>query len=175
MRTIIQHIGPLYGELNIGSAFGQPNGSLAVGQNLVPTPTPTPAVPTTETEIWSTSYYVDSFYGFTYFKTKGNYLVSSESNGVLTSTNLFNISLLSDVTDTNTVVKLQVAKDSDFSSIVYTSNLSISPSASSVVCPLDTTPTFTSGTTYYFRILLYSSAGNYLYKKSSTISMVGVS
>jgi hypothetical protein len=37
VKTIIQTIGPLYGEVVNGTVFGQPNGSIAVPSNPVPT------------------------------------------------------------------------------------------------------------------------------------------
>lgn len=37
MKTIIQTIGPLYGEIVNGTVFGQPNGSIAVPNNPIPT------------------------------------------------------------------------------------------------------------------------------------------
>ena len=173
MRTIIQHIGPLYGELNTGTVFGQPNGSIAISQNLVPTPDPSSA----ESTLWSVSYYTKKM-DYTKFKIEDSStywnFYSVDSTGLLDSSRLFMVDLLSDVTETNTTTKLQISTDENFSDIIFSENIQNSLPTSYVVAHFSSSvskPSLTKSTTYYIRILLYSSAGTYLYKKSETISM----
>ncbi len=182
MRTIIQHIGPLYGELNTGSVFGQPNGSIAISQNLVPTPTP--SEPTKEEiEIWDLSYYKTRVYGSEVTYNLFNTTITDDTltftsarrnaSGTLVAGEVFCLlSVLSPITETNTTAKFEVATDESFSSIIFSEIISTpygsveSQSFSGVE-----KPNFSTGTTYYFRIRLYSSSGTYLYKKSDVLSM----
>lgn len=175
MRTIIQHIGPLYGELNTGSVFGQPNGSVAIGQNLVPTP----SEPTIEeVEIWDLSYYDDMFGKYMLFTSSvasGTLTFSSRlkrnSGATLEGPTLCNVSLLSAITESNTTTKFEVATDEQFSDIIFSG---IVPTPEGDILPSFTgleKPDFSSGTTYYMRLCLYSSAGTYLYNKSDVLPM----
>ena len=169
MRTIIQHIGPLYGELNTGSVFGQPNGSIAVSQNLVPTPEP----PTSdESVIWT----ITEYSGYSYFTVVSSlfYWSFNSSDGLTnTDSRLCIVRLLSDITDTNTTVRLQIANDESFSSIEWEGIISYSTSDSYVAPSFNGSsyPVFTDKKVYYLRLLLYSSGGTYLSKKSNTLSL----
>lgn len=170
MRTIIQHIGPLYGELNTGSVFGQPNGSIAVSQNLVPTPEPPSS---DESVIWTISEY--SFDHFTIESSYTTWSIVSANSISTTDSKLCRISLLSDITDTNTTVKIQFSTDESFSSVDWEGTISYSTSDSYVAPKFKssvTKPSFTNKTVYYIRLLLYSSAGTYLSKKSNTLSLI---
>lgn len=171
MRTIIQHIGPLYGELNTGSVFGQPNGSIAVGQNLVPTPEP---ISKDEVIIWNLSYIT---YNGTakYFRMTGSTTLkfSATADGSkYTSAIICSKELLQTITDTNTVTRFEMATDESFSDIIFTGNMATDEGSNVKTSFTNVTaPTLTSGTEYYIRILLYSSAGTYLYKKSNVLAM----
>jgi hypothetical protein len=168
MRTIIQHIGPLYGELNTGSVFGQPNGSVAVSQNLVPTP----SEPTKEeVEIWTLSYYtMGKIYDYG-FRISNNWSFLSLYNASTASSNLCTVKLLSDITETNTVTKLQIATDEAFTDIVFSGNIATPSKYVEASFTNVDKPTLTGGKVYYIRLLLYASSGAYLYKKSRTLSM----
>ena len=104
-RTIVQDIGPLYGEANTGSVWGQPNGSYALGQG------PAPIVPPVNYSIAidfisSSNDYVKYEYG---------YYSSCKSNGTNSSA-LCEISS-QDIADLTIHLEFQLASDSDFSTI----------------------------------------------------------
>ena len=179
MRTIIQHIGPLYGELNTGTVFGQPNGSIAVSQNLVPTPEPSSK---DEVTIWNLSYFksVGTTYGTAkYFKMTGSTTLKfsvTVDGSKYTSGYICEKELLQSITDTNTVTRFEMATDESFSDIIFTGNLATDESTNLKTSFTNVTaPSLTADTEYYIRILLYSSGGTYLYKKSNVLAMTYIS
>lgn len=170
MRTIIQHIGPLYGELNTGSVFGQPNGSIAVSQNLVPTPEPIPENPQVFTI--SSSWYGKEYPNFyaqgsdSSWSWKSLNLTTSSSSSAL-----FNVeSVTSDITD---IIKLEIATDTSFENVVFSINAgSVTTGLYNPVYAGVTKPTRfdVSGNTYYIRLAVYSSSGVFLNKYSNTLT-----
>ena len=182
MRTIIQHIGPLYGTVNTGTVFGQPNGSIAVGQGKAPAPSPDPT-PITPSNLWTISYY-SSQYGLgerlmEYVDTAASpkYQLCS----TLKSNNRYvlpicQLTLNEDVSDTSAHMQVQVAKDSGFTSMVATFDTS---AGNFTTLPITGTYFSSSygiktGTTYYLRLALYDSTGASLNRYSNTLEMEGV-
>lgn len=177
MRTIIQHIGPLYGEKNTGSVFGQPNGSVAIGQDYAPAP----PVPEPE-QIWTAAYY--------FWNNSGTYVKQDQAFGIWNGSNgydlycfakgqgnftnqLFSVKLTGKIGDTTSVMKTQVATDDQFEDIIAEAT---SPAGyyggGPVAVPVSSTK-LTAGQTYYARVKLFDSAGNDLNKFSNTLIFTG--
>lgn len=178
MRTIIQHIGPLYGEANKGTVFGQPNGSIAIVNGIDKS--------VVINEIWKIAFVETvsgkavKFNGIATGSegTYGPYSVIGKYNfvtvtGSSSTKNFLSASLLQDIEDTGSVMRVEISTEEDFSTIFV--------SASAGSGEYTTVPSIalgskriTTGTTYYIRLALYDSAGNYLEKYSNTITTVGV-
>lgn len=183
MRTIIQHIGPLYGEANQGTVFGQPNGSIAVGQGYSPGPSPTPT-PEIE-QIWTISYQtVTTYVTSTMQQQKQATYLRGVKNGLLNvmatgnyqngwTQSLCKVSLDETISATDNVMTVQIADSEDFSNILITGSAT---SGTYTTVPNVTTPiSIVAGTKYYLRLRLFDSAGNDLYKISNTLVLTGAS
>lgn len=177
MRTIIQHIGPLYGEPNTGSVFGQPNGSVAIGQGFAPAPSPDPtpidpSVPPTEKEIWKLNYFDSGRYigliGSKIFCSK----YSTLSEG---SYNLAQFELINSEADLSNKAVVQLATDSEFKNLFIEKTYPSGTYSASGI-ELSTwsdnqisSPTLNVNDTLYLRVIMRDPNGAYLYKKSNTL------
>lgn len=179
MRTIIQHIGPLYGEPNTGTVFGQPNGSVAVGQGYAPVSSPTGP------KLWNIDYptvhgekyeYLLEYRGLDeeYFES----LFWSNSTGTdYTPTQNLVVNLIGDVPDLTSHIQAQFSATEDFKDILLTkdgeaSNFSSFPGFKSYIytdVPTNPQYNFVNGTTYYFRLALVSSSGTGLGRYSNVL------
>lgn len=185
MRTIIQHIGPLLGEVNTGSVFGQPNGSIANGQGFSPAPTPTPSL----AKIWNISYYTKSGYGtfdslyyfvqgsnihYIFFTYNGNH--TQASNG--STGPLVKIELLEDIQDTSAHMMYQLATDAKFTNIIMqkagaTGKFTVfQVFFDSLSADQFSALGLTEGQTLYLRVLLEDSSGNSLNRSSNTLEYI---
>lgn len=183
MRTIIQHIGPLYGEVNTGTVFGQPNGSIAVGQGKAPAPSPDPT-PITPANLWTISYSIESgkigelLMEYVYTPGANPYVICSTPKGNDTGQilKICKVELNSDVPDTSAHMQVQIATDSEFTSMVTVFNGMAGKFATLPSTDFLSKPSFEikTGTMYYVRLALYDSNGVNLNRYSNTLEMEGV-
>lgn len=169
MRTIIQHIGPLYGEANTGTVFGQPNGSIAVGQSYAPEPSPSPEV----TDLWTISYYGDEYVKILEYRSTYYAYYSSDGSSLLTKKALCNIALNTTISDTSAHMQLQLSTSQTFDSLLSSFNGSAGK-FTSLPSTTHVTGNLTSGSTYYIRLALFDSAGNDLGQYSNVLKFTGV-
>ena len=182
MRTIIQHIGPLYGEANTGTVFGQPNGSIAIGQGKAPAPSPdpTPITPTIE-EIWTITRnsifnagnvnYLTRVAKWSYLMGSTKASVTAQNYDSYTTTALTKISLTGTIGSSDSIMYVQIADSEDFSNILA----SIPQVAGTYTSypRLTTDMEVVAGTTYYVRLALFDNAGNSLNKISNVLTFTG--
>ena len=151
-KTIIQSIGPLYGEVVNGTVFGRPNGSIYV-----------PAVNTIKLSL-PTAYVKNGSGAFS------TYLYPCTDGGVQLNGS---VKAVAESQDTAAYMAFQLADDSDFTTpqetIVTAGNFNVTYSALIV----DGTLTIEDGTTYYARAVLYASSGVPV-AVSDTIELTGV-
>lgn len=186
MRTIIQHIGPLLGEVNTGSVFGQPNGSIANGQGFSPAPTPTPSL----AKVWNIDYYTGDYnrvynsiiwyYGGTtryfYFTYNGN---TSTGTGQGNNGPIVKIELLEDIQDTSAHMTFELATDAKFTNIIRRKAAAAGSFTTDRVYYNQVSDGFTAaeaealgltkGQILYLRVLLEDSSGNSLNRSSNTL------
>lgn len=171
MRTIIQHIGPLYGEANTGTVFGQPNGSIAVGQSYAPDPTPSPSPGVTD--LWTISYNTASDVMVNEYRRGSTWYFYSCNGSVEQKSPLCAIALNSTISDTSAHMQLQLSTSQTFDSLLITFNgtagdFSSLPSTSHINART------TSGEVYYLRLALFDSAGNDLGQYSNILKFTAV-
>lgn len=187
MRTIIQHIGPLYGESNTGSVFGQPNGSIAI------TPMTDDSI-----DVWTIKYSkaagidcesigIDlnkytwgnaTYYGWSL----ASYHVSDDSDpwsDYSKADYVIDGTLNRSIADTTAKAQLQVSTDTGFTTVLYSLTL---PSGDFNISQLDRGGTYTktpnypdinNGVTYYIRFVLISQSGGIM-GKSNTLTFKGI-
>lgn len=148
-KTIIQTIGPLYGDVVNGTVFGRPNGSVYVP----PTNKITFSVPT----------------GFEYIRKTGNNIRLCNSSG-----SYGYASFVAESQDIASYVQIQVSDSSDFSTYV-SRTLAAGFFNTDSVGTLATSADFTvtNGTTYYARAVLMAST-NVPVATSDVVTLTGV-
>lgn len=137
-KTIIQTIGPLYGEVVNGTVFGRPNGSIFV-----------PSVNTITATL--PSEYV------TVIPYAGRYFLSVvDSDGVRRGT----MNLVAQSQDLANYMAWEFADNADFTdSTVFAGTAGIFNRTYTSLGAVDADFTITGGSTYYLRGVLYSSTG----------------
>lgn len=182
MRTIIQHIGPLLGEVNTGSVFGQPNGSIANGQGFSPAPAPSPGsqIPTVFSyDYWRGMSAVNPVDPYKYIKTiinSSGQLVWYSSRQTTTSTTngpVGQLSVIQTISDNTAHVTIQLSTDSNFTEIIGYETYSAGTYPSSISQVRNPTLKTTAGTTYYARAVLVAEDGTII-GKSNTLEFTGV-
>ena len=187
-RTIIQHIGPLQGEVENGSIFGQANGSVSK-QGYVPTPK-------IDSIIWEIKY--DVYWSrWNYYRiltdidtdnlTRTLKVGTESSQGMLSSV-LFTQQLIADISSIKGTVysTIEIFSDSDLKTLFYatpktevTSRTvqetpeSIGYEVHGVEVMPKVPPEFTTGELYYLRIALKDDQNNYLGYYSNILEFTG--
>lgn len=157
-KTIIQTIGPLYGEVVNGTVFGRPNGSVYV-----------PSV----NKIVSTAYS-----GYTYITkyTDGKSYILCNSTGSFANNITTGIKTVAESQDIANYIKLELASDDQFTTIIDDTALSAGLfnviSATPLFFVNTGIPDITNGETYYFRTVLMSANGEPV-ATSETIELTG--
>lgn len=153
-KTIIQTIGPLYGEVENGTVFGRPNGSVFVpSQNTIAASLPN-AYRYVKSN--STTYYVCSSTGVT--PTGGNQL-----------------KMVAESQDIANYMQIQVATDSDFTSVIDSTNLTaglFNQSLIGIAYDSGSITPVVAEETYYLRVRLISASGEPV-ATSETIELTG--
>lgn len=140
-KTIIQTIGPLYGEVVNGTVFGRPNGSIYI-----------PSANVISLEIPA---------GREYVRNSGQYIVICSSTGNISwSDPNQQLHIVAESQDLANYVSIELAEDSDFTTLVGTANLTAgSFNVRAVAILIGTEYEIENGTTYYLRAVLYSGSG----------------
>ena len=148
-RTIIQPIGPLYGEAVNGTVFGRPNGSVFIpAENTI-------SISTKATHIRN-------------YAAWSNSVCICDSSGTLVS-----MGIVAQSQDAASYIQIDIATDSDFDTIVggyvftagaFNQNVRLVDST--------TKPTIVSGDTYYIRAVLMASSGVPV-ASSDTVELTG--
>lgn len=137
-KTIIQTIGPLYGEVVNGTVFGRPNGSIFV-----------PSVNTITATI-PNEYVAVAQSGSRY------YLVISNASGVRVGS----VSLVAQSQDLANYMAWEFADNADFTdSTVFSSTAGIFNINDTSLGRVSADFTITDGSTYYLRGVLFASTG----------------
>lgn len=137
-KTIIQSIGPLYGEPVNGTVFGRPNGSIFV-----------PSVNTIKATI------PDEYVGVSQISSR-YYLIIANSSGVRAGT----VSRVAESQDTANYMVWEFADNSDFTdATVFSSTAGIFNITDNTVGRVSASFTIVNGDTYYLRAALYASSG----------------
>ena len=177
MRTIIQHIGPLYGEANTGTVFGQPNGSIAVGQGYSPAPTPDPTP--VQSDLWTISktdyFYLKTKYDSTTKMTSFIFIKYTTDTKGGNRTAGISVVLNETIADTTQYMKYEFASDSSFSTILATATQpagQFSGTQYAIFGSLSGQKTYTTGTKFYLRASLMKSDGTAVGRYSNTLEYV---
>ena len=151
VKTIIQTIGPLYGEPVNGTVFGRPNGSIYV-----------PVANTLNISLTETYRYV-------LLQANNRYAICT-SAGVVGRRELKAVAESQDVAN---YLQIQLAEDSEFSSILGTATYPAGQFniATYIVAAGDTA--IVADTTYYLRVVLFAGSGEPV-ATSETINLSGV-
>ena len=152
-RTIIQPIGPLYGEAVNGTVFGRPNGSIFVPD-------------TNKIKLSLISEYITN-----YTIGASTWVYCSNAGGTPISKG---VEISADSQDTANYMSIQIAEDSDFTQNVSTSNLTAGL-FNQVFNSITGTSgyTLTKGSTYYIRAVLFA-ASNVAVATSDVIEVTAV-
>ena len=157
-KTIIQTIGPLYGEAVNGTVFGRPNGSVFV-----------PSVNTIDISLTDAYHYIRS--------NSTSYFICNSAGSV--ASNVANyVHTVAESQDIANYVMFEIASDSEFTTILddtirpagafnFDFGAIIGYNGDGVTAIMD-------GDTYYFRARLMSSNGEPV-ATSATITLTGVS
>ena len=135
-RTIIQPIGPLYGEAVNGTVFGRPNGSIYVpSDNKI-------SISTTATKIQNI--------------TSGGvkYTQTCSAGGIAIAVNMVAVAQ-----DVASYIQLQFAEDSDFNTYDFYNAVAGDFNTSKTTIKQTNLSDIVSGSTYYVRAVLMSSTG----------------
>ena len=153
-KTIIQTIGPLYGEVENGTVFGRPNGSIFVpSQNTV-----TATLPSAYRFVKSNST---------------TYFICNSTGGNPTADNY--LKMVAESQDIANYLQIQIATDSEFTSIIDSTNRSAGLFNESVVIVAYEAGSITpivADETYYLRVRLMSASGEAV-ATSETIELTG--
>lgn len=154
-KTIIQTIGPLYGEVVNGTVFGRPNGSVYV-----------PAQNTVSLEIPGSRLYVIS--------TTDTNIAICASNGSINWQDKNKMHLVAQSQDLANYLYLEIATDSDFTDIIGSQSLPAGDfNRYEVYAARNATERVTAETTYYIRASLVSGSGVPV-AVSDSVEVVGV-
>lgn len=152
-KTIIQSIGPLYGDVVNGTVFGRPNGSVYVpSQNVIS---------------------ADLGDSYLYIKNYSSYYAICNSGGSVAWSN--GVHVVAESQDIQNYIEFQVATDSDFSTIIGTVDrvagaFNVTTWA---ISQGSTLSAIEDETTYYFRAVLMSLSGVPV-ATSDTFELTGV-
>ena len=155
-KTIIQTIGPLYGEVENGTVFGRPNGSVFV-----------PSANTITASVPATFAYVRS--------TSTAYFVCNSSGTTPYGRDDQSVHVIAESQDIANYIKMQIADDAEFTNIL---DDTIKPAGQFNLYFLQLgydasiTP-LVAGTTYYLRFVLVSASGEAV-AVSNTLELTGV-
>lgn len=161
MRTIMQHIGPLIGEADSGTIFGQPNGSISLKQGYVPVQ-PIPTIP----KVWELSYLTVNDIPCTYIRTAHYTTPESYEIRVTNSTKnsgydtVLRYKLIVNV-DESYGAKIEFATDSNFTDIVETVPISFGNYGTSIGWGFsaDSMYSFIKDKQYYCRFVVITIDG----------------
>lgn len=150
-RTIIQPIGPLYGEAVNGTVFGRPNGSIYVP--------PTNTITVTLKESYVRNY-------------TATVIALCDSTGLYATSG--SIKIVAQSQDIAAYMRGEISTDEDFATIdgtlTYTAGLFNYSGAFGLI---NDNLTIVDGETYYYRVVLYSGTGVAV-ATSETITLTGV-
>ena len=142
-KTIIQSIGPLYGDVVNGTVFGRPNGSIYV-----------PAVNTVSIAIGA-SYVAVGLSPAPY----AGWVIPAKSDGTVIVSPP-SIKCVAESQDTSAYIAVQFSGDEDFDtyeeSIVTAGNFNVTRTS---IIDRVSAITITAGTPYYVRAVLYAQSG----------------
>lgn len=160
MKTVIQKIGPLYGDVINGSVFGQPNGSEAIPPVNILRP-----------------LNINSDYA--YIKKNGtNGVISCKSDGTISSGGEYiSFQVASQLPLTDVLFITEIADSSDFSNILVTGTASLPTSLKGaiIIAPATGQTAFiTAGTTYHVRFKMCMRDGLSVMYTSATYEVEGV-
>lgn len=156
-KTIIQSIGPLYGDVVNGTVFGRPNGSIYV-----------PSVNTISVSL------SDSYHYMLRVASGTGYWVCT-STGVRPTTEVNYLHVVAESQDVANYISIEIASDSDFTSLLEQNNRAagiFNYATGLIGYDADSLPEIENGKTYYVRAVLYSSNGEPV-ATSSTIELTG--
>ena len=156
-KTIIQTIGPLYGEVVNGTVFGRPNGSIFV-----------PSVNTVKAALVS---------GFRYIRVydDGNYVVCNSAGSVPVSYGPNRAQFVAESQDLQNYIVFQVSKSDDFATLEGSVQFParIFNGTSIYIAKGADLAEIVEGDTYYLRAVLMSAMGDPV-AVSEPITIVGV-
>lgn len=141
-KTIIQTIGPLYGEVVNGTVFGRPNGSIYVpSQNTISMSIPANRV-----------YIRDN---------TTNVVICTSTGSIAWNPNSEKINTVAQSQDTANNIVIDIATDSDFTDIIakYPAAAGSFNIFNTYFIETDDYAGITAGTTYYIRARLVSGSG----------------
>lgn len=155
-KTIIQTIGPLYGEVVNGTVFGRPNGSIFV-----------PAQNTISASLVDSRKYL--------VKVDANRYAICNSSGVYPTNPAEMLAFVAESQDVANYVKIEIASDSAFTSIIGGRTYSAGSFniTTYIVSQGSAVPDLTNGDPYYIRAVLMA-ASNEPVATSATITVEGV-
>lgn len=140
MKTVIQKIGPLYGEAVNGSVFGQPNGSVAVPP-------------------YNALVLLSANNNNAYIKKNGTGgYTTCDSNGAIGS--FLSYQIIAQLPNDQLYFIHEVSATSDFASVLSASKSSVSESAKLIGSSSSGTLSIVAGTTYYLRARLTTRDGS---------------
>ena len=150
-KTIIQTIGPLYGEVVNGTVFGRPNGSIFV-----------PLANTLKISLTETYRYV-------LLQANNRYAIST-SAGLVGRRELTAVAESQDVAN---YLQIQLATDSDFTDLLGSATYPAGQfNIATYIVAAGDTP-IVAETTYYLRVILFAGSGEPV-ATSETIEVSGV-
>ena len=138
-KTIIQTIGPLYGEVVNGTVFGRPNGSIFI--------------PTTNSIALKMNGAVTVYYRAGTPPTPNINYCKNASNVVVP------IGAVAESQDTASYIEVQFSDDSDFSTYAKRTWTAGQFNINSTSPIVEDSIEVTAGTTYYMRAVLFASTG----------------
>ena len=152
-KTIIQTIGPLYGEVVNGTVFGRPNGSIYVPP--------------------SNTVSISLVDDFKYIRNQSETVLSvcNSTGGISYSVIENRIHLVAQSQDSQNYIAVELATDSEFTDVIGTATLPAGQ-FNTWARTLTTEETIVNETTYYIRGILYSSNGVAV-SVSDTIEVTG--
>ena len=154
-KTIIQTIGPLYGEVVNGTVYGRPNGSVYV-----------PPTNTVSAEVAEAVRFIKN--------ESAAWLTLCNESGTSVGypgTRDNRVFVVAQSQDSQNYIGIEIATDSDFSDVIATWNFTAGQ-FNVLGRAFSTSATIVSGTTYYLRAILYSASGVAV-SVSDTIEMEG--
>ena len=156
-KTIIQTIGPLYGEVVNGTVFGRPNGSIFV-----------PSQNTIKATLKDARKYIIKY-------DAKRYMVCTSAGQVDSSNQSNMLNFVAESQDVANYVQVQVATDSDFTDLIGGRSLTagLFNSALYVLSQGTDVDDLVNGDTYYLRLILVAASGEPV-ATTETIELTGV-